>query len=220
MSEWKSHARALAVSSYRRWQPPSLDSPVSDHDPFQVGDSGAAQPIVAAALEQLQQDAYAEAYALGLTEGRAAGRQESATQMARWAALIEELTEPWKAVDGRVEAELVRLVQALVRQLLERELRSSPEILLDWVRAGLAALPSDADRVEIRMHPEDAVWVRDQLEENPRWRIVEDDQFARGACRIRGADAQVDAGLDSRLAAAFTQVFGDTAGSAEASHDA
>lgn len=216
MSEWKSNPRALAASGYRRWQPPSWDAAGPDADPFQTGVSGASPPLAAAALEQLQQDAYAEAHALGLEEGRAAGRQESATQAARWAALIEELAQPWKAVDGRVEAELVRLVQVLVRQLLERELQGSPEILLGWVRAGLAALPSDADRVEIRMHPEDAAWVRDQLEDNPRWRIAEDDQLARGACRIQGADAQVDAGLDARLAAAFTQVFGDTAGSTEA----
>lgn len=216
MSEWKSNPRALAASSYRRWQPPSWDVASPDADPFQTGVSDASPPFAAAALEQLQQDAYAEAHALGLEEGRALGQQESAAQMARWTALIEGLAQPWAAVDARVEAELVKLVQILTRQLLERELRVAPEIMLGWVRGGLAALPSDADRVEIRMHPEDAAWVRDQLEDNPRWRIAEDDQLVRGACRIQGADAQVDAGLDARLAAAFTQVFGDTAGSTEA----
>lgn len=220
MSEWESNRRSLAASSYQRWQPPSWDSAGSDADPLQTGVSGASSPIAAAALEQLQQDAYAEAHALGLEEGRAAGRQESAAQVARWSALIDALTQPWKMVDRRVETELIKLVQVLVRQLLERELRDSPEILLGWVRAGLAALPRDADPVEIRMHPEDAAWVRDQLEENPRWRIAEDDQLACGACRIQGADAEVDAGLDARLAAAFSQAFDGMTGGVEAFHDA
>ncbi len=111
MSEWKSNPRALAASSYRRWQPPSWDAVGSDADSLQTGVSGASSPIAAAALEQLQQDAYAEAHALGLEEGRAAGRQESAAQVARWSALIDVLTQPWKMVDRRVETELIKLVQ-------------------------------------------------------------------------------------------------------------
>ncbi len=220
MSEWESKRCSLAASGYQRWQPPSWDSTSPAADPLQTGVSGASSPLAAAALEQLQQDAYAEAHALGLEEGRAAGRQESAAQVARWGALIDALTQPWKMVDRRVETELIKLVQVLVRQLLERELRDSPDILLGWLRAGLAALPRDADPVEIRMHPEDATWVRDQLEENPRWRIAEDDQLAHGACRIQGADAEVDAGLDARLAAAFSQAFDGMTGGVEAFHDA
>ncbi|HMM45605.1 MAG TPA: FliH/SctL family protein [Candidatus Macondimonas sp.] len=206
MFEPNSPAGAGTAHIYPRWQPPVWDTVASA--PVQAGVTATAtEPLAASALEQLQRDAYEEAYALGLAEGRAAGQDHLAAEIGRWQALTEALSRPLAAVDVGVEQALVRLVQVLVRQVLERELRETPAILLGWIKTGLAALPAAAGPLEIRLHPADAERVREALADHPRWRLVEDERLALGACRIEGADAQVDAGLDERLTAAFAHVF-------------
>jgi flagellar assembly protein FliH len=200
--EWAAHGRGAA--SYRPWQPPAWDAADAARAPLTTE---AAAPLAAAALEQLQRDAYAEAYAVGLQEGRAAGQAQCAREATRWQELIEACLHPLRAVDERVEEGLVRLVQILVRQILEREMRDSPALLLGWVRAGLAALPGGTSPIEIRLHPANASWISEQLDEHPQWRLIPDEDLAPGACRIDSADAQVDTGLEARLRAAFAHVF-------------
>ncbi|HXF08722.1 MAG TPA: FliH/SctL family protein [Candidatus Acidoferrales bacterium] len=215
MSEPNPRAGSGTAHIYPRWQPPVWDTVASA--PVKAGVTATAtEPLAASALEQLQRDAYEEAYALGLAEGRAAGQDRLAAEISRWQALIEALAQPLTAVDAAVERALMRLVQVLVRQVLERELRETPAILLGWIKTGLAALPAAAGPLEIRLHPADAERVREALAESARWRLIEDERLALGACRIEGADAQVDAGLDERLTAAFAHVFdasGDQPGS-------
>lgn len=216
MSDRKSAPSGAAATPYQRWQPPIWDEPESMLEPVRVEPAANAEPLAASALEQLQHDAYEEAYALGLREGRAAGREHVAAEAARWQSLIEKLAHPFQALDERVEAELVRLVQILVRQILMREMRESPSVVQGWIKAGLAALPDGADRIEIHLHPADAAWLREQLDHHPHWQLVEDEQLPRGACRIDSADTRVDAGLDARLMAAFAHVFGETTPTVEA----
>jgi flagellar assembly protein FliH len=205
MSEPESASRVARAASCRPWQPPAWDAADSVLAPLATE---VAAPLAASALEQLQRDAYAEAYAIGLQEGRAAGQAQCAREAAHWQELIEACRHPLQAVDERVEKALARLVQILVHQILEREMRDSPAVLLGWVRAGLAALPGGTNPIEIRLHPADATWISEQLDDHPQWRLVPDEDLARGSCLIASADAQVDTGLDVRLRAAFSQVFG------------
>mgnify|MGYP005815445239 CR=1 FL=1 len=210
MSEGKSASRVGATKHYLRWQPPAWDAPGTENKGVPSTPVEAAAPLSASALEQLQRDAYEEAYALGLQEGLAAGREQRAAEAERWHALIDELDQPSRAVDERVEAALVRLVKILVGQIVGRELRDSPAVLLGWVQSGLAVLPDGTGHVEIRLHPVDAAWIREQLANQPHCHVVEDGQLAQGACRIQKGDAQVDAGLDARLMAAFAHVFDES----------
>ncbi|HBG30456.1 MAG TPA: flagellar assembly protein FliH [Gammaproteobacteria bacterium] len=216
MSDWKSAPSGKPATPYQRWQPPVWDELEPMLEPLRAEPAANAEPLAASALEQLQHDAYEEAYAAGLREGRAAGREHVAAEAARWQALIDQLAHPLRALDEHVEAELVRLVQVLVRQILLREMRESPSVVAGWIKSGLAALPGGADRIDVHLHPADAAWLREQLDDHPHWQLIEDAQLPRGACRIDSADTQVDAGLDARLMAAFAHVFGETASAVEA----
>lgn len=204
MSERKPSARA-AEAAVHRWQPPVWDA--VETGAASTPELTAHEPLAASSLEQLQREAYEEAYALGMQEGRAAGRDQSTAEIARWRALVEALHQPLGAVDAAVEQALARLVQMLVRQILERELREAPATVLGWIKAGVAALPATTGALEIRLHPADADRVREAMADQPQWRLVEDERLATGACRIEGADALIDVGLDARLAAAFAHVF-------------
>jgi len=197
------------ASGARSWAPPNMDRAAP----------AAAQGgtmLTAAQIEQLQRQAYDEAYTAGLEEGRAAGRNELLAKGGEVERLLGVLARPFEDLDEQVEQELVTLAMALVRQLVRREIRSDPGQIVAVVRDAMALLPVASRNVRLHLHPEDASLVREALttagEERP-WSIVEDPMLARGGCKVITDYSQVDASLESRLAQLFTQVFGGERGS-------
>lgn len=192
------------VDGARPWQPPSMDrgGPV-------IGES--RNMLTAAQIEQLQRQAYEEAYATGLEEGRAAGRKEMQAKAKQLERLLTALTTPFEELDEQVEQELVALAIALVRQLVRREIRTDPGQIVAVVRDAMALLPAASRNVRLHLHPDDAAVVREALnvsgEERP-WSVVEDPTLARGGCKVFTDDSQIDASLEARLAQLFAQVFG------------
>lgn len=168
-----------------------------------------ADPV---AIEQLQRSAYEDSYATGLAEGRAAGVRELTAKAQQLERLLGMLARPFEDLDDSVERELVTLVMALVRQLLRREIRAEPGEIVAVVRSAMALLPVAARNVCVHLHPDDAALVREVLagsgDERP-WRLVEDPLAGRGGCKVTTDDSYIDAGVDSRLAKLFAQVFGD-----------
>jgi flagellar assembly protein FliH len=145
---------------------------------------------------------YAEGFAAGEAAGREAGSQACAERSAALERVLDALARPLADLDQRVEAELLALVQAVVRQLVRREVSLDPTHVIGVLRAGLAALPLAAGDVVVRLHPDDAAVVRDCLATDGAdraWRIETDPLLERGGCIIAGTRSTVDARLDTRL---------------------
>jgi flagellar assembly protein FliH len=172
-------------------------------------------------LEALREQAQHEGFAQGLAEGRREGarrvreelqqqHQEQARQLEQ---LLETMTAPLAELDEQIEREVLSLVIAMTRQIIRRELRTSPEEVIGAVRNALNQLPVSSRDVRVELHPEDARLVRTRLQETDagggRWRIVEDPLLQRGGCRVRTEDSLIDASLEARLGALVSQLFGD-----------
>lgn len=172
-------------------------------------------------LEALQKQAYDEAFAQGLREGRAEGarqaRRELLASHRREALRIEEfldaLGQPLKAVTSSVQRELLALVIAIARQVIRRELKTSPDEIVGAVRDTLGQLPVASRDVRVELHPEDAALIRERLQDRQegekRWTIVEDPLVARGGCRVKTDESVIDATLEGRLGAVVSRIFGD-----------
>ena len=79
------------------------------------------------------------------------------------------------------------------------------------VREALAILPVASSNVQLILHPEDAELVREiySLSETELgWRIIEDPVLARGGCKVVTDTSQIDATLESRLAALISPLLG------------
>jgi flagellar assembly protein FliH len=151
----------------------------------EVGKGGSAQRPMAtvSGLADLQAEAYKEAFALGLDEGRQAGRAELAAQVERLEGMFYDLTKPFKELDEEVERELLTLAMALARQIVRRELKADPTHIIGIIREAITKLPVAAREVRVHLHPEDAAVVRENLaptESERAWQIVEDPVMARG----------------------------------------
>jgi flagellar assembly protein FliH len=190
--------RSAAVGA-GRWDVPPVDATAADA--LRGAGCGDAHLLTAGQLEQLQKQAHQEAYARGLEQGLAAGKQELASRAARLEALMSSLAQPLQAADRAVEEEIVALAVTLACHLVRREIDHDPTILLDAVHDGLGMLPSSARDVTLYLHPSDAALLSTQLasDREQRYKIAEDRDLARGDLRVMSAASQIDGRLETRL---------------------
>jgi flagellar assembly protein FliH len=187
------------MSKFELWAPPEMQ-----------GLPPARMPT-AGGLADLQTEAYNEAFAQGLADGRAVGQKEIAAQIERLAGMFYDLAKPFEVLDEEVERELLTLAMALARQIVRRELKTDPTQIIGIIREAIAVLPVAAREVRVHLHPEDAAIVRQHLSptENERaWTIVEDPVMARGGCQVTTATSRIDARLETRLAAVLSELLG------------
>lgn len=181
-------------------------------------ENGAWHPRTLRQLEETERRAHEEGYRDGLAAGRAAAREELAAQVRRIDAIVHALQAPLDELDEVVERELLNLAMVAAGRIAFREVSIAPERVLDAVRAALKILPGFARQVRIRLHGEDAALVRGLLsptESGHAVEIVEDDSLGRGGCIVQAENSEVDARIETRLAAVFDDVLGRDGG-----HDA
>lgn len=168
--------------------------------------------LTAGRLQELQQQAYDEAFQKGHAEGVAAGEQTIRQRAARYDELLRALSKPFDQLDESVEKQLVELAIAMVKQLFRREIKINPTHVIGVVRESVQLLPIASRNVQVHLHPDDASLVRESLtpaEGEPAWSIVEDPLIAHGGCRITTDNSQIDATVEARLQAVINNILGD-----------
>ncbi len=177
-----------------------------------VGHGGSSQGLLTVGqMEALQEQAKQEGYTQGLQEGRAAGAQQIQSQLAQLEAMFEALQKPFSDLDEAVEEQLVQMSLLVARQLVRRELKTTPEQVIAVVREAIAALPVASRELKLVLHPEDIDIVRNAFsmhDEGDNIKIVSDPVLTRGGCRILTDASQIDATVESRLNAIVANVLG------------
>lgn len=183
-----------------RWQVPNID-----------GSDGKSY-LTAGKLEELQREAWDEAYEKGFAEGVESGKAAAAERIARLDELLRALARPFDELDDAVEKQLVELAMTVVRQLFRREIRVNPSHVIGVVREAIQLLPMASRNVQVHLHPDDAALIRETLapaEGEPAWVVVEDPLMAKGGCRVSTENSNIDASAEARLTALIRSVSGD-----------
>lgn len=189
-----------AAAKPERWDVPAID-----------GSDGKGY-LTAGRLQELQKDAYDEAWRKGHADGLASGAAEIAKRVERYDELMLALARPFDELDETVEKQLVELSIALVKQLFRREIKVNPTHVIGVVREAIQALPIASRNVQVHLHPDDAVLVRETLrpvDGEPAWVIVEDALGSVGGCRVTTDNSQIDASSESRIQSVLSNCFGD-----------
>jgi len=163
-------------------------------------------------LEECRQQAYREGYDLGRSEGQEAGRQGMAEQAMNLKKLMHSMTRPLDNLDQKVEEELLKLVFAIVRQLVGHEVGENPGYIATVVHEAVSVLPAASRNLQIYLHPEDVQLVHELLpgqDSETRWHLCEDLSVERGGCRVVTESSQVDATVNARLDNIIALLFGD-----------
>lgn len=184
----------------RRWDVPAIDG--SDGRGF----------LTAGRLQELQQQAYDEAFAAGKKAGTKAGEEEVLSRALRFDELLVALARPFDTLDETVEKQLVELSMTVVRQLFRREIQIDPGHVIGVVREAIQLLPVASREIKIHLHPEDAKLVLESLSSTDgerAWGVVEDPLISRGGCKVASENSHIDAQADTRLQAVINRITGD-----------
>ncbi|MGQ0658916.1 MAG: flagellar assembly protein FliH [Chromatiales bacterium] len=203
-----------AVGECEIWDLPAVEGHIT------AGAGGeTATPLTARALEEIQKQAYHEGFNLGRRAGREAGQREVRVELERTyqhrldslASLLATLATPIENLDEEMERSLVEMAILIARQLVRRELKTSPDEIVAVVREAIASLPVSSRHVRIHLNPEDVEIVRRALslgEMQEHYAIEEDPIVSRGGCLLETATSFIDATVEARLNAVIAGVFG------------
>lgn len=186
--------------SPQKWAAPSID-----------GVAGQGFPT-ASRLQDVQKQAYDEAWQAGHAEGIKAGDEEIRKRAERFDELLCALARPFDQMDETVEKQLVELAMTVVKQLFRRELKIDPGHVVGVVREALQLLPGTSKNINVHLHPEDAQLVEELLSTSGgdgAWTVVEDPLVSRGGCKIITTNSQVDAQAETRLREVINGITGD-----------
>jgi flagellar assembly protein FliH len=203
------------LAAYQRWQAPTMVS-VTDVE---------EQPLLTVEdIEKLHTEAEEEGYKVGFDKGQAEGyqagmetaQQEIKQEIEQKVALLEQvmscLNTPLENLDQDIERDLISLVMTMTKQLVLRELNTSPENVIDVVKTAMATLPISDRQVKLFLHPLDVELVKSGLSidgDDTPWKCVEDPLLTRGGARVETADTRVDATVESRLNSVINKMLGE-----------
>ncbi len=196
------------------WQPPVIQSVSEDIEIPEPPPLPTAEEL-AAILHAAQTEGYDTGYAKGYDEGKsialAKGEEEQRELGTQLLSLMEMVGRPLDKLDERVVLELVDLAIAIAKQIIRRELRTSPGEVVAVVREALGHLPMAARERKMHLHPEDIPLVRNALslaESEHGWLLQADPLVTRGGCLIETESSYIDASVESRIAAVVRDLLG------------
>lgn len=208
-------ARSLSNSSTKKevvssWRFPSF----VEGDSVDVDIAHVKAPT-AGDLEKLQEQAMQEASKKGYEEGLAKGLRAAEAQISQQVksleSVIQSLVSPYEEFDERVENEIASLAIQISKQLIRRELKADTGQVVGVVKEALSALPSSSQNIQLFLHPDDAALIKSALsiDDEARWKIVEDPVITRGGCRVATDASTIDATIENRLLAIIAKALGD-----------
>jgi flagellar assembly protein FliH len=196
------------------WSPPLIQASTEEIDLPEALPSPTVEEIEAIHADA-RREGYEQGFAAGFLEGERASRAEGeACQReiaSRLLAVIEVAARPLDALDEAVVTTLVDLSICIARQIIRRELRTSPGEVVAVVREAIAQLPMATSERKLHLHPEDVPIVRHALglsESEHGWHFEADPLIARGGCRIETESSYIDASVEARVSAVVRELLG------------
>jgi flagellar assembly protein FliH len=174
-----------------------------------VDDLLAVVSAARAEADAIREQARAEGFAQGRAEGEAMARAEAEAlvrpAVEALAAGADALAAERTAVAERVEHQAVELAFELAGKVVAGAIEAQPERVLDVVRGALRCLV-ERERVQVLVKPEDLPIVRGamdglrgELGGIEHVEVQEERRLTRGGAIVRTPDAEVDAGLRTKL---------------------
>ena len=186
--------------------------------------------LTAEALEEIRQAAYeegleqglkegreqghAEGFASGIEdgkkqgfeEGRAQGLEQGAAEIEEksqsLAQIIEALNHPQLQIDNQVEKELVELTTQISKAIVNHELKTNPQIILNSLKQAVDLLPFAKQTVRLQLNPSDLnllqeVYSPDQIDQRG-WLLEAEPTLPIGDLRLLTENSDVTINMQER----------------------
>ena len=160
-------------------------------------------------LKEFQEQAFQQAYQLGLDEGRERAFIDRSAELSDKLQHLQELLETIEKLKVDLiacnETQIVRMVFYMAKRLVYQEISAKPEIVLETVRQALLSAQSD-ENVNIRISPSDYEFIestREKLGKEfdgvKRAKLESSAEIENGGCVVETNYGDVNATLEQRL---------------------
>ncbi len=160
-------------------------------------------------LKELQEQAYKQAYALGLEEGREKAYQETSETLSQRLSALEGLISSVENLKPELisfnEAHIVRLAYTMAKKIAMTEIAEKPELILEVVRQAIQGAQSD-ETVTVRVSAIDLEFIEQMREKLgkefelvKRAKFEASDSITPGGCVVETNYGDVDATVEQRV---------------------
>jgi flagellar assembly protein FliH len=160
-------------------------------------------------LKELQEQAYKQAYALGLEEGREKAYQETSEILSQRLASLESLIQSVENLKPELvsfnEAHIVRLAYVMAKKIAMDEISERPDLILNVIRQAIQGAQSD-EAVRVRLSQADFDFVekmREKLGKDfdvlKRAKFEASESVTPGGCIVETNYGDVDATVEQRV---------------------
>ena len=168
-----------------------------------------------ARTDQIEAAAYQAGFQQGEEAGKRLGEQKAQSVLHRLEALVEETGRQQAQALHDSEQELVKLAVLIALQVVHRELRQDPSVVLDTVRAGIERLRR-ASRLTLHVSSQDFQFLEEHMEvlrsmapATTPLSVEPDPTIAQGGCRIVSNTGEVDATVETAVHKLIERVWGE-----------
>ena len=155
--------------------------------------------------ERKIREAYDAAYQRGLENGEEVFRESVAQAAQALESAALQILEARKAFLDALESQVVELATLIAERVIDREVRTDPELIGNTVRRALAQI-ADRQALRLRVHPSDyealrarQVTLLEEFSGVESLEIAPDDSVTPGGCIAESRLMQVDARMETLL---------------------
>jgi flagellar assembly protein FliH len=153
--------------------------------------------------EQGQQDGVAQGQAEGKKQGLAEGQTELNDKLVQLSTLLDQLQQPLASIDKQVKQQLLQLSLAMAQAVINVEVKTNPEVILQAISEATSALPLQAGQLLIKLNPADLAiiehsYTKDELVQR-NWQLRAEPLLEQGGCKVESSQSSVDRSLQQRV---------------------
>ena len=157
-------------------------------------------------LALLEKEAYEKGFAQGEKDGLELGTAKAEKLAGNLEILLEEITQLRSKIGKQYEREILALVYAIARTIIQTQINFSESVVKDALKAALELTAEKRD-ITIRINPDDFEYVQKikpelfPKQETLKALVVTPDvSIARGGCLLETPSGDVDARVETQLA--------------------
>lgn len=159
----------------------------------------AESEVSPARLMEVEKQAFEKGYAEGERIGRQMGEQMIGSMVKRYEKSVSDLAVAHRRLVESMEKEAVRLALAVAESIIERELKTDPDVVNALVAVALKRMEGHPEMV-LRVSPDDFEMVKGTVSSiNPAIRIEQANELERGDFMIDTRKTHLDGRMASRI---------------------
>ncbi len=160
-------------------------------------------------LMEVEKQAFEKGYAEGERIGRQMGEQMIGSMVKRYEKSVSDLAVAHRRLVESMEKEAVRLALAVAESVIEREIRTDPDVVNALVAVALKRMEGHPE-VVLRVSPDDFEMVSATVSSiNPAVRIEQANELERGDFMIDTRKTHLDGRMSSRIRQIGRSLFED-----------